>query len=540
MPQLVVYREGVEILRVALDRAETIIGRGEEAHLLLADEGVSRRHAAIREADGTWTVESLSKNGTLVDGAPVERASLNDGARISIGPFKAVFSAGPGVSADATRTVSRDPTRVLAVEDEGRRLVVERGELEAIEGPDKGRRWKIAHERVVIGKAPGCDVELTDSYVSSQHARVENGAAGFRLRDLGSTNGTTVDGVRASDSLLPPDSEIRLGRTALRFVVKKEERALVKSTASSFEGMVGQGARMREVFSLLEAVAASDAPVMILGESGTGKELAARAIHNRSHRATKPYLALNAGAISPTLVESELFGHEKGAFTGADKRRAGAFERAHQGTLFLDEIGELTHDVQTKLLRVLETGEFQRVGGSDTVKADVRIVGATHRDFAVLVREKRFREDLFFRLYVVPVRLPPLRERGDDIPLLVDHLLTHMSPPGKARAITPAAMKMLAAHSWPGNVRELKMTLQRAMIFARDAAIDTAHVTFTPLTPSSEDAGRSLNPLDEAERDTILSALRAHNGSRKEAAEALGISRSSFFEKLKRLGIDGK
>ncbi|HVO30645.1 MAG TPA: sigma 54-interacting transcriptional regulator [bacterium] len=534
MPQLIIYREGAEILRVLLDRAETVIGRGDEAQLLLVDDEVSRRHAVIREEDGEWTLESLAKNGTLLDGNPVERAPLKNGARISIGPFKCVFGNATAAAADATRTISREPTRVLSVEEDGRKVVVERAELQATDGPDKGKTWKIAHERVVIGKAAGCDVELTDSYVSAQHVRVEHGAHGFRIRDLGSTNGTTVDGTRVSDSVLPFGSEIRLGRTALKLLATREERALPRATATVFEGMVGHGPRMREVFSLLEAVAASDAPVLVLGESGTGKELAARAIHNRSHRATRTYLALNAGAISPTLVESELFGHEKGAFTGADRRRQGAFERASGGTLFLDEVGELSLEVQTKLLRVLETGELQRVGGSDPVKADVRLVAATHRDLAGMVKEKKFREDLFFRLYVVPVRLPPLRERAEDIPQMVAYLLASMNPPGKPREITPAAMKKLRGHTWPGNVRELKNTLQRAQIFARDGAIDVPHVVFTPLSISDEAA---RGPLADAEREAVLAALRKAGGNRRRAAEELGVARSTLFEKLKRYGI---
>ncbi len=544
MAWLVIFREGNEVLRVALDRSETVIGRGEEAHVLLAEEGISRKHAVIREEDGQWTLVNLSRNATLVEGKAVDIAPLADGARIGIGPFKAVFSTGPVSGADqATKTVSRDPTRILAVEDDGKKLVVERATLEAVDGPDQGKRWEVRGERTVVGKAPGCDVELSDTYVSAQHFRVERTQTGFRLKDLGSTNGTMLDGTRVADAELGIGAEIKAGKTVMKLRTRREARSLTPSQSPTFEGMVGQSAKMRDVFALLEAVAGSDAPVLVQGESGTGKELAAKATHNRSHRAPKPYLALNAGAITPTLVESELFGHEKGAFTGADRLRRGAFERADKGTLFLDEIGELSLDLQAKLLRVLETGELQRVGGMETIKVDVRLVTATHRDLAALVREKKFREDLFFRLYVVPVRLPPLRERPDDIPHIVEHLLVQMSPPGKPLKIMPAAMNKLRAHDWPGNVRELKNTLQRAIVFARGQTIEDSHIAFTPLggDRDPEEAPKAgpgaKNQLEDAEREAILAALRRCNGNRRLAAQELGIARSTLFEKLRKYGI---
>ena len=219
----------------------------------------------------------------------------------------------------------------------------------------------------------------------------------------------------------------------------------------------------------------------------------------------------------------------------------GAFERATGGTLFLDEIGELPLDQQAKLLRVLETGELQRVGGSDVVKVDVRLVTATHRDLAAMVKEKDFREDLFFRLYVVPVKLPALRERPDDVPLLVDHLLAAMAPAGRSLKVAPAALARLKAHVWPGNIRELKNTLQRAIIFAgKSDVLLESHVMFTPLSGGDVAGGTgplTRNQLEESERDAIVSALKRTNGNRREAAVQLGIARSTLFDKMKKYGL---
>jgi two-component system response regulator HydG len=306
---------------------------------------------------------------------------------------------------------------------------------------------------------------------------------------------------------------------------------------------------MREIFALVKRVAASDATVLIQGESGTGKELVALAVHRLSGRDPKTFVAVNCGAISKDLVESELFGHEKGAFTSAHQQRQGVFEQAHGGTLFLDEIGELPLDLQPKLLRVLETNEIKRVGGTQLIDVDVRIVAATNKDLAAEVRAGKFREDLFFRLFVVPVRIPPLRERIDDVPRLAEKFLREFArkPGSKAKKIDREAMDRLLDYAWPGNVRELKNVLSRAFLDCATDVIGPGDLQFAPVgmrerTTHEFDATANLTQtftktLKDVERERIVRELKRQNWNKKATAKVLGIAKSTLHEKLKRYGI---
>ena len=274
---------------------------------------------------------------------------------------------------------------------------------------------------------------------------------------------------------------------------------------------------MRAVFELIEKVAPTDASVYIHGESGTGKELVARAIHARSKRASGPFVKVNCGALAETLLESELFGHEKGAFTGAIKRKLGRFELADKGTLFLDEIGDVSPGLQLKLLRVLQEREFERVGGEETIKVDVRVVSATHRDIEAEVAAGRFREDLFYRLHVVPCEVPPLRERSEDIPRLVAHFIAKLAPRTNpaidpARGVTDAALARLCLYNWPGNVRELENVIEQALVFAEGTAIDVGAL------PASVRGGIPENALAMPRRRDV--AARHAGGSRAAADPA--------------------
>jgi two-component system response regulator HydG len=312
-----------------------------------------------------------------------------------------------------------------------------------------------------------------------------------------------------------------------------------------FQGIVGNTQRMRKVFDVLQQVSPSNATVLVLGESGTGKELVARAIHQNSPRRGNHFVPLNCAALSESILESELFGHVKGAFTGATYDRKGRFEYAHQGTLFLDEIGDMPLAIQVKLLRVLEYGEIFRVGSNEPIKVDVRLVCATNQKLESLIREGRFREDLYFRLKVVTIELPPLRERLDDLPLLVDTFIKELSATHKKpiARITPEAMQLFYKYPWPGNVRELRNAIENMIVLTKDDVLDVDDVPNYITTPRSDDdgepgeAGATGVHLETAEKELIRQALAISQGNREKAAQLLGIGERTLYRKIKRFGL---
>lgn len=326
------------------------------------------------------------------------------------------------------------------------------------------------------------------------------------------------------------------------------------AAAGGLEGMVGRSAPMLEVFRLLTRVARSNAPVLITGESGTGKEVAAVTVHLLSRRAAQPFVALNCGAISPMLVESELFGHERGAFTGAERRRAGTFEMAHGGTLFLDEVSEMPPEVQVKFLRVLETRTFRRVGGTEELDMNVRLVTSSNRDLADAVRRDAFRADLFYRLNVFPLRLPPLRDRKEDVPLLAAHFLSEIEEKERHgfSAFEPRALAAFSGYGWPGNVRELKNAVHRAYVLSDPPAIEAvaAEAVLTDsgaaeLHSGAADDGtwpavpvRVGETLQAVEKKLLTATLHAVSGDKRIAAELLGVSLKTIYNKLKEYQLE--
>jgi two-component system nitrogen regulation response regulator GlnG len=323
------------------------------------------------------------------------------------------------------------------------------------------------------------------------------------------------------------------------------------------EGIVGKSVAMQEVFKLIGQVSGSDATVLITGESGTGKELVARAIYHHSGRSAQPFMAINCAAIPENLLESELFGHEKGSFTGAADRRIGKFEQCDKGTIFLDEIGDMPAATQTKILRVLQSGEFQRVGGNQTFRVDVRVIAATNREPERLVAAKKFREDLYYRLNVVRIHLPPLRERKEDIPVLVDYFVRRQSK--KITRVAPPALGLLTKHDWPGNVRELENAIERAAVVARGDAILVEDLPMTlrearPTAVPPEDLSaaidaavrpllelarrdKSLKIIGVMERELIIRALAETAGNQLQAARLLGITRATLRKRIEKFGI---
>ena len=318
------------------------------------------------------------------------------------------------------------------------------------------------------------------------------------------------------------------------------DSTLPPEVADPFPGFVGRSPPMRDLFRRMKRVAETDLPVLILGESGTGKELVARALYARGRRRDAPFVTENCAAIPESLLESILFGHVRGAFTGADRDHAGLFVVADKGTLFLDEIGEMSLGLQSKLLRVLEDGEVRPVGGSTVRRVDVRIVAASNRDLETMVREGRFREDLYYRLAVLTLRPPPLRERPEDVPLLVAYFLAKHAPGGKVR-VEPAALRRLAAHPWPGNVRQLENTVVRALVLAGGDVLDESCIDVgmttrpvagaAPACPEDLDLRRALEAL---ERTMIEHALERARGNRTQAARLLGLSRFGLLKKMQR------
>jgi two-component system, NtrC family, nitrogen regulation response regulator NtrX len=349
----------------------------------------------------------------------------------------------------------------------------------------------------------------------------------------------------ALDFLEKPVSTDRLlltVETALKLQRLESENRNLKQRLGKHE-IVWTSAVMREVLAQVECVAASESRVCILGETGTGKELIARALHEHSRRAAGPFITLNCAAVPAELIESELFGHEKGSFTGAAGRHIGKFEQADEGTLLLDEVGDMPLTMQAKLLRVLEEGEIERIGGDKVVSVNVRVLVATHRNLESLVREGKFRQDLFHRVYVFPLTLPPLRERSDDIPVLIEHFARQIRDQNNWKPIsfTDEAIRALARYSWPGNIRELRNMVERLMLLARNDEV-TADDVGKGLPPATEVKGTELGTLaarvEGFERAAILAELKRQNYHVTNAARALGLERSHLYKKAEQLGIE--
>jgi transcriptional regulator with GAF, ATPase, and Fis domain len=334
--------------------------------------------------------------------------------------------------------------------------------LAVVDGPSRGARAAVGSEIARIGTADGNDLVLADRTVSRFHCELSLRGNTIILRDCGSTNGTMIDGVRVREAEIPPGTLVRIGSSAFHVELGEEPAFVEISGRTGFGELVGASVEMRRVYAILERLALTDATLLIQGETGTGKDVAARSLHAASPRADKPFVAVDCGAIPEHLVESELFGHVRGAFTGATSDRMGVFEEADGGTLFLDEIGEMPIALQPKLLRAIESRSIRRVGGGTARTVNVRIVAATNRSLASSINEGTFREDLYYRLAVVELRLPPLRARRDDIPLLAEHFFRLFV--GDTQGGLPTEfLTTLIGRGWPGNVRELKNYLERSV-----------------------------------------------------------------------------
>jgi len=428
-----------------------------------------------------------------------------------------------------------------------RRLEIPKLRLKVVKGPDKGLQVVVEKDEILLGGAEGADLKLTDPTVSRNHCAIRMSARGPLLKDLGSTNGTRIEGVEVREAYVPAGATLELGDTRVRVDALKESVGLPLAESEHFGRCVGRSVAMRRVFAMAAQMAPSDATVLLEGETGTGKDVLAEAIHQASSRAGGALVVVDCGAVPPQLFESELFGHEKGAYTGADRSRPGAFEEAHGGTLFLDEIGELPLELQPKLLRALESREIRRIGTQQTKKVDVRVIAATNRDLREEINRGTFRQDLYYRLEVVRLRIPSLRERPEDIPVLVEHFWHMVRPGADAPPLSEEVLRHFCAHPWPGNVRELRNAVERAAVMQQmpvpssdtpssSAALPGGDLNVDPKVPF-KDAKNAL--IDSFERLYLSAMLKTTAGNISEAARRAGIDRVYLLKLLKQHGLRG-
>jgi DNA-binding NtrC family response regulator len=422
-------------------------------------------------------------------------------------------------------------------------------QLRVLDGPDRGLELELPHAGVVIGTERTCDVVLTDTFVSRRHCSIAPTPNGFAITDLGSSNGTIIDGVAVGKVVAPPGVALRVGKTLLQLMPTDEVVDIPPSQSDSFGALFGSSVAMRQVFAILERASKSSAPVLFLGESGTGKELMARGVHDHSPRKNGPFVVFDCGASTETLIESDLFGHTKGAFTGAAGERVGAFAAAHGGTLFLDEIGDLPVAMQPKLLRMLEAGEVVPLGGRKSEKYDVRVVAATHRDVFGEVARGGFRGDLYYRLAVVEVQVPPLRQRAGDVKHLIEMFLDKAGAPQLASQVAGPALHRLERYHWPGNVRELRNVITRGVALAGpDDDFQSLPFVLRPTIAAPDGASPSFKadkPFHEAkdglvarfEREYLTDLVERAGNNLSQAARIAGLERKFLYKLLDRAGL---
>ncbi|MFZ5467894.1 MAG: sigma 54-interacting transcriptional regulator [Myxococcota bacterium] len=410
-------------------------------------------------------------------------------------------------------------------------------ELTVVSGPDAGKSMTLSGV-CLVGSHPDAGLALTDPTVSRYHIELHARGDGVRVRDLDSTNGTFIGNARVHEVVVEEDTVVTVGKTGLRISVAEKDLGL-PAEQSSFGSVMGAAPSMKQLFGILEKVSPTDSTIVLLGETGTGKEVLAESIHQKSKRADKPFVVVDCGSVAPTLIESELFGHVKGAFTGAVSERYGAFLEADGGTVFLDEIGELPLELQPKLLRVLEGGTVKRVGEDKPRRVNVRVIAATHRDLEKMVEEGKFRRDLYFRLAVVLVNVPPLRDRLDDMPLLAKHFVRQL---GREDFELPRGLlARFAAYHWPGNVRELRNVVERALAGAEvdplpqesssGVALSNEHIADLPFKEAKERLVESFT------KEYLVALLHKHNGNISQIARSAGIARNYVHRLVTKYGL---
>jgi transcriptional regulator with PAS, ATPase and Fis domain len=423
------------------------------------------------------------------------------------------------------------------VVEPARELQLRSVEIRVIEGPDRGVERRLRGGGMRIGTSAACDLRLTDPTVSRLHCEIRNVDGTVTIVDCGSTNGTAVDAVRIQTAELAAGARVRVGATMLTVATAGEPCSLDLSPRHRFGEVIGASTEMRRIYAVLEKVAPTDSSVLIQGETGTGKEAVARSIHDASARAGAPFVVVDCGAIAENLIESELFGHMRGSFSGADRDRRGLFEEADGGTLFLDEIGELPPSLQPRLLRAIEAHEIRPVGSNSSRRVDVRVVAATNRPLAHAVNRGTFREDLYYRLAVIEIVLPPLRARREDIAMLAEHFFRRYA--GDAEPLPAGLTSSLSSRAWPGNVRELRNYVERSVTLGQAQAWNgpapaAASEPAVPVHLPIKDARAAWN--EQFERVYVDALLARTGGNVTRAAELAGVNRRSLQRLIASLG----
>jgi len=457
------------------------------------------------------------------------------------------------------KSIVESDTQLLRIEERKDVVSLRKCQLVVVEGGSKGGKIDLTKDRILIGKKEDNDLAINDRAVSRKHVEILREQDSFLLHDLESTNGTFINETKVKQAYLVPGDVIRIGNSRIEFIAFDEKVQIEPSDQKIFGGAIGHSRKMRQIFGLLEKISPTDTTVIIEGETGTGKDVIARSIHDHSPRKEKPFVIFDCSAVAENLIESELFGHIKGSFTGAVTTRSGAFEAANRGTIFLDEVGELSLDLQPKLLRALEHRQVKKVGSNETVNIDVRVLCATNRNLRKEVSEGNFREDLYYRLSVVKIYLPPLRERPEDVSALTEHFLQtgrfNQLPDGtlKIVRVEDDALKMLGRYQWPGNVRELYNVLERVTPLITSDSIkgnDLAYV-FQELEREEDEVTEKLTevnlglPFKDAkqkvvesfEKDYLAALLRRNNYNISKTAREAGIDRKHIRNLLKKYGI---
>jgi DNA-binding NtrC family response regulator len=507
---------------------ETIrVGRGPDCDLQVPDRAVSRHQCDLMSSDIGVELVDRSGAGTVVNGKPVRKAVLAHGAVIEFGALRLELSAVGDRLGLANTLPGRGGTDLLPPREAlaaGLVPCVLAGVL-----PD-GRKVRIQlGSTLAIGRDPGNDLSFEGKFVSAFHCRLSKRADGWYIEDLGSKNGTFLNGVKVREARLELGQTLRIGEVELALEPKEASQEPQK--------LLTRNPAMLKVLEAVSKAARTSWPVLVTGERGTGKELVAKALHDQSGRSGR-LVTLNCSAVPAELIESELFGHEKGTFTGASQARAGKFEQADGGTLFLDEVGDMPLKMQAKLLRVLQEGEIERLGSDSVRKVDVRVVAATNQPLQEMTQDGRFRADLYDRLNVVRIELPPIRERSEDLELLARHFLEeHLGELGRDLRFSEAALGAIRAHRWPGNVRELRAAVMRALLAATGLEIQPADLGIEGSAQEVPEEGKSFKEQVAATQKEIIERELARHGSLRAASNALGIAYSTLKFRAKKLGI---